>query len=604
MQIIYYIFSYFLVFLFLVSSYGLGRNIVSSDKDKACIPDDFRLLSAIVIGIGFHILGLQLLGVFKLFQPKYIYTFCAITFFFAIVQCKAILTDLKNLVTNYRQSQSTVHWILKLILLLISVELILRPLQLPLSFDEIMYHLPHVKHWLSDGQVGVNQWLRYPYFPYNFNLLYALGLAADNEVLPHLIHAAAGWLVLFGLFVLGRAWAKKEVGIIAAFIFAIVNFNQFGTATIDLGVTLFIFYAVAIYLFWWKSGDNKLLLNAIFCFGIAVGIKYQALIFAPLVLLCTLLKERRPKWLFLCVLIACVPSIFWYLRNYLLTGNPVAPMLPQVFGVADWNAADMTIQFADIQLHKDWPNFLFAPAMLSLYFWYRNQGSQWVAGAIVFSLYGFFTWIVSSHYSRYFMPVEPIVALLSAFSIVECYQALIRRGRFEKWTVNGVKTLGVLLCCLLSFALIKSVPENLKKMHTNPEAKKKFLRKQVRSYDVGLFLQQHPEFRIVQFDFTSDIYYLPMSTIGDIFGPGRASDFIDLPTSSLVCKLNSVGANSILFAGKQREIAKSRGYPTQAVSDQLLARPDFADFFDLVYSTPEADLYAVKKTVSGVCNKS
>lgn len=602
MQIIYYIISYFLVFLFLFSCYGLGRKILTFHKDITCLPYDFRLLSAVVLGIGMHILGLQLLGMCRLFQPLYIAGFCAITFCIAMVQYKGICSEFGNLAKLYRHSFKDVHWTLKLILLLVSLELILRPLQLPLSFDEVMYHLPHVKHWLNDGQVGINPWLRYPYFPYNFNLLYALGLAANNEVLPHLIHAAAGWLVLFGLIALGRAWAKQEVGLLAAFIFAILNFNQFGTATIDLGVTLFIFYAAALFIFWWKSSDNTLLLNAVFCFGVAAGIKYQALIFAPLLLLTTLIKERRPKWIALCVVVVCLPSAFWYLRNYLLTGNPVAPMLPKFFGAADWNAADMAAQFADIQTHKDWPSLLFVPAILSLYVWYRKRENPWLSGAIIFSLYGFITWLVSSHYSRYFMPVEPMVAILSAYSLAHCYQFVIGGKKYEKPARFAVNVLGILMSCLLSLALVKSFPENLKKMHTDVEAKATYLRTQVRSYDVGQFLQQHPEIRIVHFDFTSDVYYLPTSAIGDVFGPGRAKNFTDLSTASLVCKLRSVGANSLLFAGHQREIAKRRGYPVQAVSDSLLARPDFADFFHLTYSTPEADLYTANPAAPGLCN--
>jgi hypothetical protein len=39
-------------------------------------------------------------------------------------------------------------WVFFAIFSLISVELLLRPLQPPLVFDEVMYHLPHVRLWL------------------------------------------------------------------------------------------------------------------------------------------------------------------------------------------------------------------------------------------------------------------------------------------------------------------------------------------------------------------------------------------------------------------------------------------------------------------------
>lgn len=41
------------------------------------------------------------------------------------------------------------------------------PLGPPISWDELMYHLPQARQWALSGQLSVNEWLRYPWFLYN-----------------------------------------------------------------------------------------------------------------------------------------------------------------------------------------------------------------------------------------------------------------------------------------------------------------------------------------------------------------------------------------------------------------------------------------------------
>ena len=77
------------------------------------------------------------------------------------------------------------------------------PLPPPTQWDELMYHLPHAQQWAASGRLTVNEWLRYPWFPYDFDLLYAGALLFGNDVLPHLLHALAGWLTAWLIYRLG-----------------------------------------------------------------------------------------------------------------------------------------------------------------------------------------------------------------------------------------------------------------------------------------------------------------------------------------------------------------------------------------------------------------
>jgi hypothetical protein len=91
--------------------------------------------------------------------------------------------------------------------------------------------------------------------------------------------------------------------------------------------------------------------------------KYQAMPFMALFFLLVLWKVRSLPVFLKITGLTLLPCAYWYIRNYLLTGNPVAPMFPSMFGLADWNASDMAVQLTDIRNHRDWPSVVLWPAL-------------------------------------------------------------------------------------------------------------------------------------------------------------------------------------------------------------------------------------------------
>jgi hypothetical protein len=71
-----------------------------------------------------------------------------------------------------------------LVLAAVILPLMLEPLRPPHDWDELMYHLPYARFWAEQGGLDVNEWLRFPVFPYSMELLYAGALLVGSDVLP------------------------------------------------------------------------------------------------------------------------------------------------------------------------------------------------------------------------------------------------------------------------------------------------------------------------------------------------------------------------------------------------------------------------------------
>jgi hypothetical protein len=104
----------------------------------------------------------QLLGIFGVLNLKMlsVLIFAGVSLSVASVLRHQKLSWMARLCSagyNVRQFVSKISqqprqkWVFFAIFSLISVELLLRPLQPPLVFDEVMYHLPHVRLWLEQG---------------------------------------------------------------------------------------------------------------------------------------------------------------------------------------------------------------------------------------------------------------------------------------------------------------------------------------------------------------------------------------------------------------------------------------------------------------------
>lgn len=487
-------------------------------------------------------------------------------------------------------------------LALVALPALVAPLAPPAAFDELMYHLPYARQVAQQGSLGIHEWLRYPWFPYNYNLLYAAALQVGDDVLPHFLNALAGLLSAVMVLRLGMQHTNRLTALIGTAIW--VGIGDYSNALIDMGVALFVLGA-CVALWWWREsqpvhGGTRWLGLAAFCLGVAAGSKYQALTFLPLVALFVVWHERRPKAWALALLCFLVPCVYWYARNALMTGDPFNPIGARVFGFTDWIPADYVQQVADVRDHAARPNALIWAVFLAPFsLWWKRSAAVRAAGWFCF--YSVAVWLVTSRYPRYLTASFPLLALMAAIG----WQALFG------WIAAGVRRLFgprggtmaaavdapaapagrlglagdwlvVLLVAALAAVSLKQTAAKVAMISPTPETREAFLRQHVPGYAAMDYLRRHADGRVYQIALNEAIYYGPNPIWGDTLGPWRYRDFLLLPPGDMAAKLAERGFTAIVM-------------PTSMVPT-LATRSGFDQHFALLYEKDGGRAYRILST--------
>jgi hypothetical protein len=238
------------------------------------------------------------------------------------------------------------------------------------DYDSLVYHLTMPKVYVRDGSIHPVPWLTHSNFPFTLEMLYTVGILANDQSLAKLFHWGCGWLAALAVFGFARRWWGSLAGWIGAAIFAAVPLVawQMMTAYIELGLALYAFLALAALA---RLGGQEqapaepatprrwLWVAALMC-GWALGVKMlggAALIFAIGTQLWALarakIESRKSRVesnvesrisnlgvgrMVLFALIAAAIASPWYIKSYLWTGNPVYPFFYEVFDGKFWTA--------------------------------------------------------------------------------------------------------------------------------------------------------------------------------------------------------------------------------------------------------------------------
>jgi 4-amino-4-deoxy-L-arabinose transferase-like glycosyltransferase len=571
--------------VFAVACWGLGRALLARIGAPGRRDAGLEAAMAAAAGLGLCVCAFQAIAIAGLFGRGAVLGTVALGLLAAVLQWPAWRRE-----RGPRVPTAPFGFVEKLALLafvLTALPALVEPLAPPAAFDELMYHLPYAREVAQSGRLGVHEWLRYPWFPYNYNLIHAGALAVGDDVLPHLLSALAGWLSVAMVYRLGVQHASRLAGLAAAAIW--LGIGDYESALIDISVALFVLAACTA-LWWWRESDDPVqgprwLALAAFFLGVAAGSKYQALTVLPLVALFVVRRERRLKVWALALVCFLVPCIYWYARNAVMTGDPFNPIGARLFGFTNWNSADYKNQFDDVRAHAAWPNgflwgVLFAPLALA---WKRSPA---VRAAAVFSLYSLGVWALTSRYPRYLAASVPLIALVSVVG----WQALLARladglrRALPAWNARGLldragRWLGVLLLAVGVGGSFYMTRRSVAAIATTPAERAAFLEAHVPGYAVMDYLRQHATGRVYQIALSEAIYYGPTPVWGDAIGPWRYADFIVLPPAEFARKLRGLGFEAIAVGA--------------SAAPMLAAQPGFLDHFALMYEKAGAKAYRI-----------
>ena len=580
--------QYLLLGLVLLAAYGLGR-LVCGWMHAAL--EDHAILIPLQLGTGTGagIMWLLCAGMIGHFNAIAVGTLLLI----GIARC---LTDvclnheycsqvIKNMATAVVHTPMAGRWLIGIALLLF-VPYLLAPLQIPLHWDELAYHLPYMRSWANDGYLTVNQWLRYPLLPFNMNLLYGAALIFHNDLLPHLLHASTGALTCLLTFAIAKRYFNWPTGLLAGWMVFNATNHHWENAYVDLGLMFFWSAAFACLALRYHEHDERYCLIAALFAGFAIGIKYQALLYLPVFLAVALLVERRPSVVLKSALIFSIAGSFWYVRNWIISGDPVHPLGAEFFGYWLWNSTDMTAQLGDINRVRDWPNWYFLAAPAAILFW--RSAAPFYRCLMLTTMGAFTVWYLAVGYTRYLLPIYPMLSLLSASVLMTSGERL----KLDMLIANvGNKIHPALqyamFTVVLVMALLNAIIESMEKSRNiawNYDRRQTILAERFQGFALLDSLEKPPAGPLYQLGFEGEIYYLGTDVRGDVFGPGRYSSVLALAqdADALADYLHSIGIRSLL-------VNKAR-----APFDSISWSPDMSDRFEMIANSADAVLYRLR----------
>jgi hypothetical protein len=557
--------------VFVCGCWGWGRAVMARLSPPVGRDAWLEAVMAVALGLGLFICAFQALAMVGVFRLGATVGLVGLGVAAAVLQFAPWRREVKAL----RAHAVRVAWtqsdkLAMAALALVALPALVEPLAPPVAFDEVMYHLPYARQVALEGSLGIYDWLRYPWFPYNYNLLYAAALQVGDDVFPHLLSALAGGLSALMVYRLCIQHADRLTACIGTAIW--LGLGDYRSAMIDMGVALLLLTA-CVAILWWRqarpagTGGHWLGLAAFFL-GLAAGSKYQALVYLPLVAVFVAWHERRISAWASALVLFLLPSGYWYARNAILTGDPFNPIGGPVFGFTDWNPADHAVQIADVRVRAEMPNRLLWAVFLAPF------SAAWKRSGVVraagwFCLYAVVVWTVTSRYPRYLMAVFPLLAIMAALGwqvlfgwLAAGVRRMAERGdRGWRAPASGhePRRVGVGVGVWLAMALLAGLAavavqhtgRNAAAISLTPEARNAFLRERVQGYAVMDYMRRNATGRVYHVSLSQAIYYGPNPVWGDdALGPWNTGKFASREASEMASRLRRHGFDFVVISAE------------------------------------------------------
>jgi hypothetical protein len=464
------------------------------------------------------------------------------------------------------------NWKWLLVAILLVAPQLIKLLYPPRHWDDIMYHLPHARDIVIHHGLYLNPYVRYPLFPQNIEILYAFLLLFYDDISTHLIHASCAVITAMGVYSLGTLTSSRKAGVIGAIIFLLNPLVQIlmKTAYIDLGLTMFVFLGFYCISLWINTKKINWLYLAGFATGMAAGTKYTALIYVLLYAVWIAYEGRNIRHVITFICLVIVFGSPWYIRNYILSGNPVFPFGEGLFGYSWlWDKNDALEQYHELIKAHGTPrtilSFLLLPWNLAMHqekFMDDGGISLWMLAIFpsiflmkrfnpfqrklcVFVFVTTIIWFFSTQILRYLLPLFPVMSLLSAYVLVDLYDNSIRKSLQKSFSGKvpafkliyskvsyyaGKKVVLILIIAVLLIIQGKDFNRRIKKNRfpITQELRHGYLSSVKPAYELIQIANMDPSLNIYQLKFEDHIFYADGRIIGDHFGPARYSTILNI----------------------------------------------------------------------------
>jgi hypothetical protein len=344
--------------VFWLVALSLGRRLVFIFRLRS---DDFTELEsnlvALTIGTGFLQLVPYLLASANALTASAVRLTCLLLFLLLLPETVRVLARAnQSLRAALKTAVPTALKIWSVIFSAVLAIFLVHALAFGSFGDDDGYHLSAPARWLHEHTLSYLPTYTNTNASMGFEMLYAIALSFGEPVVAKLLHYSTGLWTLLSIGLCARRLGDPMAGIIAisALLISnpIVNLSYiFPLAYVDFPSCWAAIMSVLAWLVWRRHPSQQLLSVVALCAGIAVSFKLTA---APLIIawICTMtleLRSRRASWsetlkqLINFGAVAAAPMCLWFLRNFLVTGNPLYPMLASFIKTRDWSTGQAEI---------------------------------------------------------------------------------------------------------------------------------------------------------------------------------------------------------------------------------------------------------------------
>ena len=432
----------------LVTALGWGRLILRRLDLGALASVELNLFGT-AIGLGVLGYGVLALGIAGLLRPWAIGAWLAASIWMTHRAWREILAAVPTSWPRAKrgwQAASPFQRALSLIAAVTMALALLHALTPVWDYDGQMYHLQGPRLWLEAGRITLLPEVWQANGPATLDLVYAIGLAFGADTVAKVLHLACGLLVAGATFTFGRRFLSSQAGWLAAAMLLTMPMVPLvaSWAYTDLAWTLYEFLALwaVVKLERGALPVRSGLVLAGLCAGLALGLKYQAALQGGLLGLYIIWQTRAAGWrqaagrLMAFGVTAALVAAPWYLKNWVLSGNPIYPF---VWGGPGWDQSrlDMLLNFlngfgpghapidylllpARVYVQRDtfttafggmeWPSVFFLLIALYPLRWRERQ----LRGVFVLTLARCLGWAAGSQQLRFMIPVFPVLSVLTA----------------------------------------------------------------------------------------------------------------------------------------------------------------------------------------------
>jgi len=426
-----------LLLVLIISVYGLGKKIWGLIKLEDIT--EGKILEQIILQIALGIAGLIYftfaIGLAGLLYSYIIYGFIIL---FAIIGLYETNKLLKSL-SKSEKNRLNIHF-LPAVIIFISLSVVFITSLVPETFyDSLVYNIGLSQNWINHHKIFSSKFIQTSYFPHNFTVLYTVGIILKDEIIAKLIVFMFEIGILLSIFAFCKRYFLSETSWIASMIFCAVPIVLivFCKTAIEPGLGFYEFLALFCFVNWNSSDKIKwLYLSGIFT-GVTLGGKYTSFFTFTALGITVLVKSLYfDKKNFLTALrysiifstISIGVASVWYLKNFIITGSPLYPLLDKFRGqMTTPDPAPIKLTFSNIiffpwkyTMTKLQQETFLSPVyliVLPLWFLFKRIDRNIKLIFIYFILYFLFWVTIGKGYCRFLIPVLPTLSIITAYYI-------------------------------------------------------------------------------------------------------------------------------------------------------------------------------------------